>query len=1157
MTPPAFLISRTARQDRQGMALILTLAILALMSILLVSFVAMATLDRGATQSYSKSLQADQIALGGLDVIVSQFQSEIADPALSSNLSSGANNLYIPTASTNAMPQRMTTNWPNMATLIGYSGTNLYTAGSGVTNYSSSSSTLNSSFNGRVISTTRWSKPELMTSTANFPTPQWILVTRGGPEAFTSYTSSMANNAPFNSNYVIGRYAYTVYDTSGLLDANVAGYPSGSATNASGKGLMPWADLTQLTNVVTQSDIDAMVNWRNASSAVTNYASYVTTAATNNGFTTVANGDTCFLSRQELIKYAQTQNPDLTNALPYLTTFSRELNGPTWGPSTPAGSTVAYTANQYTIGTVNPRIPNPRVQGIFTRNNGIPAVVGEPLVKYRFPLDKLALLEKFTGTGTGTLTATDQAQILAYFGLTIASDANGPSFRHWVYSDRNTVGSGITGIMTLNQVAQQNREPDFFELLQAGILAGSLGVPGKNAATGAPNPGRSDQYPVNGTAPSPMYQDTDDLATLQALRIGANIIDQWDSDSFPTTVTYSPPGAAGSANAKGCFSVEGIEDLPYPFAAYLNVYAPTTGTTGTPTATFSTGLPPFDFYLYFALWNPHQTPATTTAANYPTGFRFFPFYNSSLPNSSDSFVAGFANSAVISPGSTNSASWFYNGTTTTPNGSANSHTPIYLANVAPSGVAFNYSPATTVTAYREPAIASGTTAGAPWPWNTNACFALPPLTNFPSAGELANQHGVNVKFPTASSGAGGPNSAWQTQVEMTLVMPIQYQDAAGNWHTYATFIGMDDPAGTFTTGTCYDTHYGDLSFPISTAANPNAAPTLSAYSLVKSDPRTSRFGVGANAFQAGTINVNLPLSTSSGAMNNPVNSASPFLTSAASPPVGPNNPYRLDFWAANSSSVPVVNPHAGTATTVYNPYYPDVDGVQRVGDAANSYKTGTPTSPLFTGANANRPVMLNRPFQSVGELGYAFRDMPWKTLDLFSANSADSGLLDLFTLSDAPVIAGRVNPNTPYPQVLAALLAGETQSTSGATTVPAAQALTVAQAITATTSVTPFVTRADLVNNFMTNAALTGTSGLAPTGIKTEEEAVVRAIAEPANTRTWNLLIDIIAQTGRYPSVAIGLDNFMVEGERRYWLHVAIDRYTGQVVGKQLEVVNE
>jgi len=67
----------------------------------------------------------------------------------------------------------------------------------------------------------------------------------------------------------------------------------------------------------------------------------------------------------------------------------------------------------------------------------------------------------------------------------------------------------------------------------------------------------------------------------------------------------------------------------------------------------------------------------------------------------------------------------------------------------------------------------------------------------------------------------------------------------------------------------------------------------------------------------------------------------------------------------------------------------------------------------------------------------------------------------------------------------------------------------------------------------------------------------VRSLAESSNTRTWNFMIDIVAQSGRYPATATTLDNFVVEGERRYWLHVAIDRYTGQVVDKQLEVVNE
>jgi len=30
-----------------------------------------------------------------------------------------------------------------------------------------------------------------------------------------------------------------------------------------------------------------------------------------------------------------------------------------------------------------------------------------------------------------------------------------------------------------------------------------------------------------------------------------------------------------------------------------------------------------------------------------------------------------------------------------------------------------------------------------------------------------------------------------------------------------------------------------------------------------------------------------------------------------------------------------------------------------------------------------------------------------------------------------------------------------------------------------------------------------------------------------------------------------------VEGEQHYWVHVAIDRFTGQIIGKQIEVVNE
>ena len=53
-----------------------------------------------------------------------------------------------------------------------------------------------------------------------------------------------------------------------------------------------------------------------------------------------------------------------------------------------------------------------------------------------------------------------------------------------------------------------------------------------------------------------------------------------------------------------------------------------------------------------------------------------------------------------------------------------------------------------------------------------------------------------------------------------------------------------------------------------------------------------------------------------------------------------------------------------------------------------------------TSGDAWRPVMMNRPFRSVGEMGYAFRDQPFKTLSFSSTNSPDAGLLDLFTVND-------------------------------------------------------------------------------------------------------------------------------------------------------------
>jgi hypothetical protein len=95
-------------------------------------------------------------------------------------------------------------------------------------------------------------------------------------------------------------------------------------------------------------------------------------------------------------------------------------------------------------------------------------------------------------------------------------------------------------------------------------------------------------------------------------------------------------------------------------------------------------------------------------------------------------------------------------------------------------------------------------------------------------------------------------------------------------------------------------------------------------------------------------------------------------------------------------------------------------------------------------------------------------------------------------------------------------------------------------------------------------------SAVTTSPFNTDQEArdtIARAVSEVVQTRTWGLLIDLVAQTGHYKPNATGLDDFIVEGEKRYWLHVAIDRFEGtvggggsgnvKVLGQQLEEVVE
>ena len=183
--------------------------------------------------------------------------------------------------------------------------------------------------------------------------------------------------------------------------------------------------------------------------------------------------------------------------------------------------------------------------------------------------------------------------------------------------------------------------------------------------------------------------------------------------------------------------------------------------------------------------------------------------------------------------------------------------------------------------------------------------------------------------------------------------------------------------------------------------------------------------------------------------------------------------------------------------------------------------------------------------------------------------SADSGLLDVFAVRDEPdSSAGRLALSDASSTALQAMLQAATKKeiSAGATNISTTEAAKLATSVSTKigrsaatgnpVSGNPLLNRADLVRGLAASypASFTATTDLAD---KAYAEAPVRALSNMTDTRTWTLLIDVIAQVGRLTPNATTLQNFLVEGERHYWLHVAIDRYTGKVINEQLEPVYE
>jgi hypothetical protein len=249
-------------------------------------------------------------------------------------------------------------------------------------------------------------------------------------------------------------------------------------------------------------------------------------------------------------------------------------------------------------------------------------------------------------------------------------------------------------------------------------------------------------------------------------------------------------------------------------------------------------------------------------------------------------------------------------------------------------------------------------------------------------------------------------------------------------------------------------------------------------------------------------------------------------------------------------------------------------------------------------------VVLNHAFSEVGELGFAIdtslsevgdkkncNEITCPTLKFDQAfdpndqnGKQDPRMLDFFSynpVSSAYPRAGIVNLNTRNVPVLAAILQGTIIIDAAPTHEPivsptpslpsptppnasnivsSSAALATAQLIVDETSIRPALTRADVARL----VAVAGGSIDPDSTHWQQKEAIARALTEVGGTRSWSLFIDVIAQTGKYkPGVTDRTgSNFVVEGEKRYWLHIALGRDlksdgTVDVIGTQLEEVAE
>jgi hypothetical protein len=1187
---------------QRGAALIIILAFVVLLTGVGIAYLSRTTSDRQVANSSLSQSSADQLAQSAIDNIIGDLRQEITNGSGSPSPTASPVTLFVPTSNANMVPMHKPTPAPGTTPVIPnlirrsvrsepslWPDPNVGPAGgsraSGVNSYSDVSA------NGRSISLARWNShyliPKRDTGTSDSTpidafadlTPDWVFVAPDPNNQGQEWRKVI--NTPDQT--VVGRYAYAIYDEGGLLDMNAAGYASPTTILQYGrKGSLAFADLTALGGFSTTST-DNIVGWRNYASTrpsgnlnppsanlsfsanstntyynfilsdpnyiqLTNYFTGSPLTYFTNSFLRTSQApvfsrqtDQALTQRQELLKLRSAvvgSGISFTNALQYLGSFSREALAsiPQWSPATPDS--------------INPNFQTLLVTSSFTRNDGTTANVGDYLVNKRFFLQRLNWLtykgpsatianggnRNAVPTSAPAIGSADYdlwlltrpdvnsirfgltsaflqqgtaANILKYFGL--VWDATN---ERWNYVGHNASPTPIASIATFGVGGTQaaTREPDFFELLQAAILNNSVG----DASSSDP------ALPL-------VHQQS---KMLHILTIGANLIAQSRADSYPVRIACSVAGTTMEA--------VGMPRLPH-LSSLAACPVAGTGLTG--------GV---NWLLILNLWDPFRDTWDLIEQNAGN--------TGNKPLSTPGYLRPPVRITVRGGISFGAATFSQSGS------------------VDPASVALF------------PATSSGINASLPLTIGDNA-FGRDGLREAMRLGENDISSTLTLFDPTTSPGLSvvaqwnkvarptNDNSNYRTdryavfrlslpgilitplsilgQKPVLILQPgfqvsLDYQSPNGQWYSYS-FLQGNNASNTWVTanpGLCLGTSFSQYFLNI--PPPPGALPTIVNTGTLTATPWNDVTGALAHAPMFAKAD---PRSIRYNSQIGVVNVANPPLSFNSAGVIG-------SIWPNSYTAPPSMSPSAfPTPTPTPNPNPATLGDNAPAGNAANPYNE--------TSGDSYRPVMMNRPFRSVGEMAYAFRDQPFRTLSFSSGNSPDAGLLDLFSVNDysdsSGMRGGVVNLNSRQAPALAGVLTGtitrEDTPRNNAGTSPSPSPLaspsanSVATNLTQSTITAPLMNKAGLATLI---ASLPNTTGLGPSTPKTQRESVARALGETNQTRTWNLLIDVIAQSGRYPPNAISLTNgFVVSGEQRYWVHVAIDRFTGQVIEKQIEVVNE